>query len=209
MCARYTLTRTTLGAIVAELGADADDPAGELFLPRYNIGPSQACIVTRARGAAPVLTMAKWGLRVEGRVVVNLRAETAGRYPRLRRCLVPADGFFEWAGAKGQKRPIWFHRPGGELLLLAGLLDAAVGAVATFAVLTAPARPPVRAIHDRMPVVLGIARGRSWLVGGGRPDVEGLELIATEVSSRVNSVANDDALVLSAADAPSGQMRLL
>jgi putative SOS response-associated peptidase YedK len=105
------------------------------------------------------------------------------------------------------RRPIWFHRPSGELLLLAGLLDPAAGAAPTFAVLTAPAARPVREIHDRMPVVLGAERARAWLAKGGRPEVEALDLVATEVSPRVNAVANDDASLLEPAG--QGQLRLI
>lgn len=208
MCARYTLTRTDLGTVVDELGAEVDPSAGDVHLPRYNVGPGQRCVVARAGTAAPVLTAAIWGLRLGGRLVVNLRSETAGRYQGLRRCVVPTDGFYEWAGTKGHKRPTWFRRPAGELLLLAGLLDPAVGAPSTFAVLTAPAQPPVREIHDRMPVVLGPERARVWLAGGGRPEMQQLELVATEVSARVNSAANDDVGLLDPA-AAGGQLRLL
>jgi hypothetical protein len=132
------------------------------------------------------------------------RGATAGP-PALRG---PIDGFYEWTGEKGHRRPFWFHRPGREIILLAGLLDVASGAPPTFAVLTAPAREPIASIHDRMPVVLGAEGARAWLAKGGRPEVEELELLAVEVSPRVNSVANDDASVLELT-AHRGQLRLL
>jgi putative SOS response-associated peptidase YedK len=162
MCARYTLTRTELGGVVEELGADIDPSAAAIRLPRFNVGPSQICVIAReeARGdgeVRPVLTAATWGLRLGRQVVVNVRSETAGtRRPGLRRCVVPTDGFYEWTGEKGHKRAIWFHRPGGELVLLAGLVGEGEGegALPRFAVLTAAAQSPVKEIHDRMPVVL-------------------------------------------------------
>jgi putative SOS response-associated peptidase YedK len=213
MCARYTLTRSELGEIVKLLGADVDPSARQIHLPRFNVGPAQQCVIAvggdGARASrAPVLIAARWGLQLGGRMVVNLRSETAGRRPGLQRCVVPTDGFYEWTGEKPHRRPIWFHRPSGELVLLAGLLEAAVGAPPTFAVLTAPARAPVVEIHDRMPVVLGAERARSWLARGGGPDVEELGLVATEVSARANSVTNDDASVLDPTP-PRGQLRLL
>ncbi len=77
-----------------------------------------------------------------------------------------------------------------------------------FAVLTAPSQPRGRKIHDPMPVVVGLEREGSWLAKGGRPDVERLQLVVTEVSLRANSVAHDDAALLDPA-APGGQLRLL
>jgi putative SOS response-associated peptidase YedK len=213
MRARYTLTRSELGDIVTLLGANVDPSARQNHLPRFNVGSAQRCVIAVGgdgadASAAPVLIAAVWGLQLGGRMVINLRSESAGRRPGLQRCVVPSDGFYEWTGEKGHRRPIWFHRRGGELVLLAGLLDVAVGAPPTFAVLTAPARAPVVEIHDRMPVVLGAERARRWLASGGRPEVEELGLVATEVSPRVNSVANDDASVLEPT-APRGQLRLL
>jgi putative SOS response-associated peptidase YedK len=198
MCARYTLTRTDLGAVAAELGAALDPSAPPLALPRYNVAPSQTCLVARHGGAAPVLTPAVWGLRLGGRVVVNLRSETAGRYRELRRVVVPADGFYEWTGDKRPRRPIWYHRPGGELMFLAGLLDPAAGTPPPFAVLTARAEAPMRDVHDRMPVLFGPERARAWLVRGGLPVSEAMEIRATEVSTRVNLVANDEASLIDA-----------
>jgi SOS response associated peptidase (SRAP) len=114
MCARYTLTRTELGQVIAELAAELDASAEAIRLPRYNVAPAQACVIAVRGAAAPVLTAATWGLRLGGRPAVNLRYETAGGIPGLRRCLVPADGFYEWTGEKSCRRPIWFHRPARE-----------------------------------------------------------------------------------------------
>lgn len=223
MCARYTLTRTELGGVVEALGADVDPSAAAIRLPRFNVGPSQICVIARAgRGgdegndgaARPVPTAATWGLRLGNQLVVNVRSEAAGtRRPGLQRCVVPTDGFYEWTGEKGHKRAIWFHRPGGELVLLAGLAGEGdeVGALPRFAVLTAVARSPVKEVHDRMPVVLTGARARAWLSRGGRVEGEAVELVGREVSARVNLVANDDAELLADAEARGAarQMRLL
>jgi putative SOS response-associated peptidase YedK len=213
MCARYTLTRSELGDVVKELGADVDPSARQIHLPRFNVGPAQSCVIAMsgagpATSARPVLAAATWGLHLGGHAVINLRSETAGRRAGLQRCVVPIDGFYEWTGEKGHRRPVWFHRPSREIILLAGLLDVASGAPPAFAVLTAPAREPIALSHDRMPVVLGAERARSWLAKGGRLEVEDLGLLAVEVSPKVNSMANDDASVLEPT-APRGQLRLL
>jgi len=223
MCGRYTLTRPDLGSVVDLLSADVDPSAAEIHHPRYNIAPSQPCVVASAGRAnadpagdpsgpsgitgegRPVLSAAVWGLRLSGRFVVNLRAEASARY-RMRRCVVPADGFYEWTGPAGDRRPTWFHAPSGELLLMAGLLDDRAGARPSFAILTTPSRGPVHAIHDRMPVFMGADRARRWLAGEGRAEPDPVELIATEASPRVNSAANDDASLL--APSATRQLRL-
>ena len=187
MCGRYTLTRTNLGEVVKELHAELDPATEQFRLPRYNVGPGQPCAIARASSAAPLLTTAVWGLRL----VVNLRSETAGRRRDLQRCVVPADGFYEWTGEKGHKRPIWFHRPDGKLLFFAGLVDDA----GTFAIVTDPAVGPVLKVHDRAPVMFTAATARAWLAGG---EVKGraVELVSVPVSPRANSVKNDDAGLL-------------
>ncbi len=188
MCGRYTLTRTNLGEVVEELHAELDPSAERLPLPRYNIGPGQTCAIARPGDEAPLLTAALWGLRLGPRLVVNLRSETAGRRRDLQRCVIPADGFYEWTGEKGHKRPLRFHRPDGGLLFFAGLADDA----GTFAIVTDAAAGPVLEIHDRAPVMLTAATARTWLAKGGPPKSGAIKLVSVEVSPRANSVKNDD-----------------
>lgn len=192
MCGRYTLTRTNLGEAVKALHAELDPSAEQLPLPRYNIGPGQTCVVARPGDDAPLLTSALWGLRLGPRLVVNLRSETAGHRRDLQRCVIPADGFYEWIGEKGHKRPIWFHRPDDELIFFAGLVDEA----STFAIVTDAAVGPVHEVHDRAPVMFTAAGARMWLTKGGPPKGAAIKLASVEVSPRANSVANDDAGLL-------------
>jgi len=192
MCGRYTLTRTNLSEVVTKLHAELDPSAAQLPLPRYNIGPGQICAIALAGDDAPLLTAAVWGLRLGPRLVINLRAETAGRRRGLQRCVVPADGFYEWTGEKGHKRPLWFHRPDDGLLFFAGLVDPA----STFAIVTDPAAGPVLEVHDRAPVIFTAAKARTWLAKGGPPKSAAVKLVGVEVSPRANSVANDDAGLL-------------
>lgn len=197
MCGRYTLTYSDLGQVAELLGAILEPTAAELHRPRYNIAPSNACIVARPDEDHPVLVPALWGLRLSGRFVINVRAESAParfRDEHARgRCVIPADGFYEWSGEKGHKKPVWFHDPEGRPLFLAGLLQEQPSAPPAFAVLTAPARAPVDAIHDRMPVLFSADGARRWLAEAPRvvhPDA--VPLVATEVSPRVNAAAHDD-----------------
>ena len=134
-----------------------------------------------------------------------------------RRCAVPADGFFEWVGPKEARRPVWFHAPDDGLILFAGLYeswrDPAMASewMRTFTILTTTANETVAPVHDRMPVILRREQLDRWLFvptdEKQRPayasDVRGLlapasssVLIPTEVSTRANSVKNDDPGVL-------------
>jgi putative SOS response-associated peptidase YedK len=127
------------------------------------------------------------------------------------RCLVPADGFFEWHGPKHDRRPIWFHAPSNGLLLLAGLFSEQAQGLPTFTVLTTDANPVVVPIHDRMPVILEHGQALEWLETPSsevlKPAREGL-LVATAVSPRVNSVKNDDPSCLAPPSGPPGTDQL-
>src|SRR5262249_58454813 len=104
MCGRYTLSYENLGDVAAELEALLDPAAAELYRPRYNIAPTNACVIARAQGDRPALVPAAWGLTRERRLLINLRSENAPRSFAAAyqhgRCVVPADGFYEWTGHK-------------------------------------------------------------------------------------------------------------
>lgn len=196
MCGRYTLTYSDLGAVAELLGAILDESAAELHRPRFNVAPTNRVVIARS-GEAPSLVPAIWGSRFGPRFVINLRAESAAS--RLRdtddggRCIVPADGFYEWHGEKAARRPVWFHAEDGAPLFMAGLVKEAESGPPTFVVLTQPAEPPVAAIHDRMPVIFDAEHARRWLARAPKA-VRGsaVELVATPVSQHVNAAANDD-----------------
>jgi putative SOS response-associated peptidase YedK len=142
---------------------------------------------------------------------INARAETVARMPafrealKSRRCVVPADGFFEWVGARDARRPLWFHRPDGGLLLFAGLYESWQPSPdawqRTFTIMTTSSNSLMAPVHDRMPVVLTGEDVDEWL-HPRQEDVRELQrllrpppddlLLATPVSPRVNSVKNDD-----------------
>jgi putative SOS response-associated peptidase YedK len=220
MCGRYTLTYRDLGQVAELIGALVAPAAAELQRPRYNIAPTQPCIVAMPGELRPVLAPARWGVRLSGKLLVNARSETAAkRFPAAwarGRCVVPADGFYEWTGAggaRGDRRPIWFHAADAGPLLMAGLLFEPPGdgpaEPPVFTVLTTAARPPVAEIHERMPLLFTPEVARRWLAE--RPAMlpaDAVALVGTAVSDRVNSVANDDAACLAAPGPEKGQLAL-
>ena len=219
MCGRFTLSKRELGDIAEFLDAEVAAGDAELYRPRYNVAPTDTHFVLERVENRRVLVPATWGLDGGPRgLVVNARAETvAGKrlYSQSlahHRCVVPTDGFFEWTGPKRERRPIWFHPPGGELLLLAGLYQPRPTGRAAFTILTTAANELVARVHDRMPCVLPRDRVEAWLQA---PRLELLVpapselLVATEVSAKVNDVHNDDPTCLDPPDEKSKpQLRL-
>ncbi len=213
MCGRFTLTTTDLQALVRDLGAELDPAFRRPWLPRFNVAPGDAHVVVRAEGGGRVVRGARFGLETRpGQLTINARMESAATRPTFRdawrqgRCAVPADGFYEWQGPKGRRRPIWLHRPDGRPLLFAALLRTSRAGEPEFAIVTVDANADVRAFHDRMPAVLADGALDAWLDGGGPPALasEGT-LSARPVSTRVNSVRNDDPACL---EPPEGDPQL-
>ena len=189
------------------------------FAPRYNIAPSQSVpvIVKHERGHEAKLM--KWGLVPSwatdpsiGNRMINARAETLLEKPSFkqlvsqRRCIIPADGFYEWRREGNRKVPVWIHLKNKEPFAFAGLwdswLDRYSGEVLnTFTIITTDPNSMLRSIHNRMPVIYDRAMGRQWLehqFGGSamrlaaalRPwPSEYME--AWDVSPLVNSPDND------------------
>ncbi len=216
VCNRFTLTNTERAWLAAGLGIDVDDiPAGGIP-PRYNIAPTDQHWIVRPKREERELVPARWGLvnawakdRKRAAQQTNARAETLTERAAFReaferrRCVVPADGFFEWTGPKTDRRPLWFHRPDGGLLLFAGLYESWWPAPGererTFTIVTTGANGLMTPIHDRMPVILPDETVDEWLYP--QQDTRTLAallvpppgdlLVATPVSSRVNSVKND------------------
>lgn len=155
------------------------------------------------------LVSARWGFGRD-RLLINARSETVATRPAFRdafarhRCVIPADGFYEWTGPKGHRRPIWFHRADERLLLMAGIWETTADGPC-FTVLTTTPNAAVAPIHDRMPVLLAPEDVSPWLAA---PEARLLRpapdtwLVAQPASLRVNSVENDDPGCLVADPAP-------
>ena len=214
MCSRYALTSPP--EAVRRVFGHVNEM---VYPPRYNIAPTQPVAIVRLDFAKQrEMTLVRWGLipswvKDPGKVslMINARAETAADKPSFRgslrhkRCLVPADAFYEWSGPAGRKRPHMLRPVDGGPMAFAGLWEHWLGAdgseIETMAILTVPANSSVRRIHDRMPAILMPDQFEAWLdVSSGRsteagamiakgvPD-EYLEL--TEVSKALNNVRND------------------
>jgi putative SOS response-associated peptidase YedK len=186
MCGRYTLTRHE--QVVEDLQAALELSAADApwWKPRFNVAPTQPAPVVTLRDGAREIVVMRWGLvphwaGLPGNkppLMINARLESLAAKPWLRdalarkRCLVPADGFFEWvraAPARGRPppQPYYFHPPGGALCAFAGLWARARDdhgrELVSFTIITAPANDLVRPIHDRMPIVLGRDAYATWL----------------------------------------------
>ncbi len=202
MCGRITLAVPNLVEVADELSATLRAEHALLYRPRYNVAPTDPHWVVLLTPQGRQLVPARWGMGE--RMLINVRSETAsrrgpiGRALQEKRCVVPADGFFEWTGPKSARRPLWFHKQGGGLLYLAGLWEAGEGGP-RFTVLTTEANRLIAPVHDRMPVLLSREAVAEWLA---RPAQDLLvpapdsALLVTPVSTRVNSVKNDDPSLL-------------
>lgn len=213
MCSRYSLTSPPEAVrSYFRLKAAVEFP------PRYNIAPTQPVLIVRlGHTAERELTLVRWGLipswvknPTEYATLINARAETAAEKPsfraalRHRRCLVPADGFYEWIGKPGAKRPHLVRPRGGGPMAIAGIAEHWLGAdgseIETMAILTVAANRTVAAIHDRMPLILAPESMERWLNcrAGTAMDIRDLLVPApddaleiVEVSPKLNNPRNE------------------
>jgi putative SOS response-associated peptidase YedK len=211
MCGRYALTSTI--DLLLELFRLAGLRLN--LQPRWNIAPTQDAPVIRLENGERRIEMLRWGLVPYwaedpsiGSRMINARGETVAEKPafraafRARRCLIPADAFYDWPEEGKDKRPFLFRRPDGAPFAFAGLWEKWVpeggGVLESFTIINCAARPWMARYHSRTPVVIAPDQYDSWLDPGVdpapfiRPPADDL-LIATRVSTYVNKPANDDA----------------
>lgn len=222
MCGRFVITSPP--AAIRQVFGYAEQPN---FPPRFNIAPTQPVpVVILDRGARHFRLM-RWGLVPawvkdprKFTLLINARSETVQDKPAFknaiwrRRCLIPADGYYEWHVSEGRKRPYFIYRRDREPFGLAGLAETWVGPngeeVDTVAIVTAPASPELAVLHHRVPVTIAEDAFDRWL-DCSSDSAEGVMAMLTgpqegefawhEISTRVNHVANDDAqLVLPITD---------
>jgi putative SOS response-associated peptidase YedK len=216
MCGRYRLSRRKQ---IIEEHFDSADWQDD-WSPRYNIAPTQPVPVIRQHPKEPVrqISLMSWGLipnwardRSIASSTINAKSETAATKPafrdplKLRRCLIPADGFYEWKRTSTSKQPYCIEVHDGELFAFAGLWDGWKNAeeqwIRTCSIVTTVPNAITATIHDRMPVILHPDTYDIWLDPGMQNIAAISELLSPydarlmrcyPVSSRVNHVANDD-----------------
>jgi putative SOS response-associated peptidase YedK len=217
VCGRYRLSRRK--QIVEEhFDTVSDEPD---WTPRYNIAPTQPVPVIRQHPREPrrAMSLLRWGLipswakDASGAArMINARSETAATKPafrdplRYRRCIVPADGFYEWKRSGTTKQPFCFEVDGGELFAFAGIWerwkDPSGMTLETCSILTTTPNAVTAAVHDRMPVILHPDNYDLWLDPGMKDVGAAAEMLKPydanamscyAISTRINHVANDNA----------------
>jgi putative SOS response-associated peptidase YedK len=177
MCGRYTLRSRGSAKFYGV-------PSSELpfWVPRYNIAPSQDVPVILERGAERELALFQWGLipswSKEPKGFINARAETLQEKPSFsesfqrRRCLIPADGFFEWVRSRRSKQPYYFQMKDESPFAFAGIWDKwqrdGVN-ITSCAIITTTPNELLATIHDRMPVILNTEAQEGWLRSDDKP----------------------------------------
>ncbi|MGB9375422.1 MAG: SOS response-associated peptidase [Jiangellales bacterium] len=235
MCGRYAASRSP-DDLVTEFEVERDETDGVVLPADYNVAPTKQvyAVVTRAHRDEPEphrgLRVVRWGLVPSwakdpsiGSRMINARLETAAQKPAFRRafsrrrCLVPADGYYEWytptttAGSgKPRKQPFYIHRPDGRPLAMAGLYefwrpsdadpDDPAAWLTTMALLTTTAPDDTGRIHDRAPLMIDADHHAAWLDPRTTDPNDVLDLLAPAapgplaaypVSTQVNNVRNN------------------
>ena len=226
MCGRYTLTSAP--EALRALFRYEEQPN---FPPRYNIAPTQPIAIVRLVEGKRQFAPVRWGLLPSWvkdpkafTLLINARGESVVEKPafraamKRRRCLIPADGFYEWQAAGERKRPFYVHAKSGAPLAFAGLWETWTGPngeeLETATIVTTRANRLLAAIHDRMPVIVPPQGFDLWLDTASvdattaaaliAPAPEGL-LETYEISTAVNRTANDNPKLLEPVDATTPQ----
>jgi putative SOS response-associated peptidase YedK len=213
MCGRYTLTDPDPRLLRFRFGLMEEAKIEQA--PRYNVAPTDPVLAIRLNGDGEREPgVLRWGLIPHfadpdsfDKLLINARAETVAEYPafsdafQTHRCLIVADGFYEWRAEETGKKPVWITRPSRELFAFAGLWAEARrpdgSSVHSCTIVTTEPGEVVAPIHDRMPVILQEADEAEWLdPRTGEERLQSLlaptdDLTVTEVSDAVNDVRQD------------------
>ncbi len=217
MCGRYTIIASpeTLRALFRY----EEQPN---FPPRYNVAPTQPIAIVRLVDGKRHFALVRWGLLPSWvkdpktfSLLINARGELAAEKPafraamKRRRCLIPADGFYEWQAAGDRKRPFYVRAKSGAPLAFAGLWETWTGPngeeLETAAIVTTRANRTLAPIYERMPVIVPPEGFDLWLDGANVDATTAAALIAPapdnlleayEISTAVNRTANDSPKLL-------------
>ncbi|MCA9169692.1 MAG: SOS response-associated peptidase [Planctomycetales bacterium] len=214
MCGRFTL-HARLNLLLQQFSLEAGADIAPQIVPRYNIAPTQNAAIVRwdVDRERRELALLRWGLVPSwakelaiGNRMINARSETIAEKPsfrtafKRRRCLVLADGYYEWQKTADGKQPFYIHRADERPFAMAGLWESwhtgQPDGVETFTIITTDACAQTAAIHDRMPVILDEPNYDLWLDPefSGTAELQALlrpyrddEIAADPVSTYVNS----------------------
>jgi putative SOS response-associated peptidase YedK len=213
MCGRYTLTNADPAVLKARFGIDLTGDFDER--PRFNIAPTDPVLAIRTGdGGTREAGRLRWGLlpgswaQDSSRALINARAETIAEQPAYResfesrRCLIVADGFYEWREGELGKQAVWISREDEQPFAFAGIWAALRNggeSAHSCAIVTCAPNEVVRPIHDRMPVILPVDAEGEWISPDGDPGglldllrpIESELLTVHEVSDAVNDVRQD------------------
>jgi putative SOS response-associated peptidase YedK len=215
MCGRFTMTWRDKTELATQLGI-SESELGD-YTPRFNIAPTQPYFVLKTTYESREAIPATWGLVNSGAKdahqaskCINATAETVHKLPsyreafKRRRCVVPADGFYEWRGPKTMREPLWIHPADEGLILFAGLFESWQVQPGewqtTFCLITTAANRVLEPIQNRMPVILDEAGAADWM-NWREPDPISLKrllvpapndlLVVRPASLLVNNVKNE------------------
>ena len=214
MCGRFVITSPP--AALRQIFGYLEQPN---FPPRYNVAPTQPIPVVIVENGVRHFRLMRWGLLPawvkdprKFTLLINARAETVKDKPafknaiKRRRCLIPADGYYEWQASETRKRPYFIHRRDGAPIGLAGLAETWIGPngeeLDTVAIVTAPASADLAVLHHRVPVTIEPGDFDRWLDCSDDDAETVMALLRApgegcsvwhEISTRVNRAANDDA----------------
>jgi len=217
MCGRYTIIASP--EALRALFRYEEQPN---FPPRYNVAPTQPIAIVRLVDGKRHFALVRWGLLPSWvkdpktfTLLINARGESAAEKPafraamKRRRCLIPADGFYEWQKAGDRKRPFYVRAKSGAPLAFAGLWESWTGPngeeLETAAIVTTRANRTLSPIHERMPVIVPPEGFDLWLDGATVDATTASALIAPapdnlleayEISTAVNRTANDNPKLL-------------
>ena len=214
MCGRFTL-KTPEAQIREAFNLGNAEPIG--LSPRYNIAPSQDIPIIRDAKSGHELVLAKWGLvphwSKEPKTkysTINARIETVAEKStyrssfKRRRCLIPADGFYEWKVINGKKIPHYIRMQDSDVFAFAGIWDRWEGENETLvscSIIVKPANEVIKPLHERMPAIIAPAHYDLWLDPRITDKAEIMEYLNSApsgslkfypISTRVNSPKNDD-----------------
>jgi putative SOS response-associated peptidase YedK len=217
MCGRFVITSPP--AALRQIFGYIEQPN---FPPRHNIAPTQPIPVVIVENGIRHFRLMRWGLLPawlkdprKFTLLINARAETVQEKPafknaiKRRRCVIPADGYYEWQASEKRKRPYFIHRRDGAPIGLAGLAETWIGPngeeLDTVAIVTAPASADLAVLHPRVPVTIEPGDFERWLdcrddnaetvMALLRAPDEGC-FVWHQISTRVNRAANDDAQLI-------------